>query len=163
MVLLLWLGSRLFQVSHILGLMLTWGVIFVWFKAGLHIQTKHTCTSKAWLDMINYISSRGNCSGKAHGQAPSQWRGQVYTHCIYTTMKPFQDGEGRQNCEQTILLPHEICLVIFCNILYTSHKFKLYFEKYSSKDPMYFGMILFRQMMLFQFCKLFNVYVSSLY
>lgn len=45
------------------------------------------------------ITSSGQ--SKSQGQAESQWW-EVYTYCVHSTMKPFQDGEGKI-CEQRIL------------------------------------------------------------
>lgn len=87
------------------------GVIFAWFRAGIHInQTTHAHVKPGliWFVISNHI----------------QWSKQVTRsvpksvmrrgiHTLYNHKKAIQDGKG-SIVNRQYYLPHDICLVILC-------------------------------------------------
>lgn len=104
------------------------GVIFAWFRAGIHInQTTHAHVKPALIWFI--ISNHIQWSKQVTRSIPkSMMRRGIHTLCT-TTRKPFKMGKealwtGNAICHMTYAGQH---FVLLLNTLHT--KFKMYFEK----------------------------------
>lgn len=82
----------------------------------------------------------------------------------YATKKPVQDGKGRKNWQKTTLTTWNVLHNTLSFWIIDVTKLKYNLRNRVDKDAMYFRMILFKQMMLFQFCNLLMfICMSSLF
>lgn len=127
------------------------GVIFAWFRAGIHInQTTHAHVKPALIWFI--ISNHIQWSKQVTRSIPkSMMRRGIHTLCT-TTRKE------RKHCEQAILSAtwHMLGNTLYCFWIPYIPNSKCTLRNRIDKVVIYLRMILFKHMVLFQFCKLFN-------